>query len=239
MRVVIVDDESLARDELRYLLNDFLDIEIVGEAQNIHQAQLIISEAKPDLIFLDINMPEGDGFELLQRLTIIPSVVFTTAYDQYAIKAFEVNALDYLLKPIDERNLAKAIDKARQSLSITQQPIEQNKTLALTEKVFLKDREKCWLVSVEDIIFLESVGNYCKVFFDAEMPMIKRSLLQLEERLPGDKFIRANRQQIINIDAVQSVVALEAGQLKLLMNNGTEVEMSRRQSQQFKELKSL
>ncbi len=240
MRVVIVDDESLARDELRYLLSGFTDVDIVGEAENIDRAQALITELKPDLLFLDINMPEGDGFELLQRLTVTPPVVFTTAYDQYAIKAFEVNALDYLLKPIDERSLAKAIDRVRLTLADSQQDYACATTaLTQTEKVFLKDRDKCWLVAVEDIVLLESIGNYSKVFFAAEQPMIKRSLSQLEERLPADKFIRANRQQIVNIDFVQSIAPLEGGQLLLLMSNGAEIEMSRRQSQQFKDLKSL
>ncbi len=240
MRVVIVDDESLARDELRYLLSSFTDVDIVGEAENIDRAQALIAELKPDLLFLDINMPEGDGFELLQRLAVTPPVVFTTAYDQYAIKAFEVNALDYLLKPIDERSLAKAIDIARQQLPDTQQKmIAPSGPLAQTEKVFLKDRDKCWLVALEDIVLLESIGNYSKVFFAAEQPMIKRSLSQLEERLPANKFVRANRQQIVNIDFVQSMAPMDGGQLLLLMSNGAEVEMSRRQSQQFKDLKSL
>ncbi len=236
MRILIVDDESLARDELRYLLGEVKGIEIIGEAENIDQAEMFITEEKPDLVFLDINMPGGDGFELLERLTVAPTVVFTTAYDQYAIKAFEVNALDYLMKPVDEKLLLKAINKAKDGMDA---PCNVKGKLEKTEKVFLKDRDKCWLVSVSKIILLESIGNYTKVYFDDEKPMIKRSLSHLEERLPGDRFIRASRKHIINMSYVASIEPLEGGQLLLVLENGEEVEMSRRQAQIFKELKSF
>lgn len=236
MRVVIVDDEPLARDELGYLLADLSEIEIVGEAENIDKAEKIILELKPDLVFLDINMPGGDGFELLERLTMAPPIIFTTAYDQYAIKAFEVNALDYLLKPIDEALLAKAIDKAKDGMESLDGPKGK---LEKTEKVYLKDRDKCWLVSVADIYLLESIGNYTKIYFDNEHPMIKRALSHLEERLPQDRFIRASRKHIINMNFVSSIETMDGGQLLLVMKNGEEVEMSRRQTQAFKDLKSF
>ncbi len=236
MKAIIIDDEQLARDELRYLLNDIEGIEIVGKAENINQAEVRIINLKPDLIFLDINMPGGDGFELLERLTIAPQVIFTTAYDQYAIKAFEVSALDYLLKPIDERLLAKAIEKARKVQSDSG---EIRGKLSSAEKVFIKDRDKCWLVPIRDIILLESEGNYTKVYFDNEHPMIKRSLSQLEERLPEDRFIRASRKHIVNMNAISSLEPIENAQLVLTLDNGKEIEMSRRQSQIFKALKSF
>lgn len=236
MRAIIVDDEKLARDELRYLLRSVDGVEVVAEAENIHQAQASIINLKPDLVFLDINMPGGDGFELLERLTVSPAVIFTTAYDQYAIKAFEVNALDYLLKPIDEVLLAKAIEKAKEYEDCSNDIKDK---LTAAEKVFIKDRDKCWLVPINDIILLESEGNYTRVYFDAERPMIKRSLSQLEDRLPTGNFIRASRKYIVNMSYISSLETIENSQLVLTLVNGKEVEMSRRQSQVFRELKSF
>ncbi len=236
MKVLIVDDEKLARDELQYMLRDFEGVEIIGEAENIHQAEASIIKLKPDLVFLDINMPGGDGFELLERLTVSPLVIFVTAYDQYALNAFEVNALDYLVKPVSEVSLAKAIEKAKSSLVVDDEIKGKLKT---TEKVFIKDRDKCWLVPISDLMLLESDGNYTRVYFEGKKPMINRSLSLLEERLPNDAFIRASRKHIVNMNFIVSLEPIENNQLVLTLENGKEVEMSRRQSQVFRELKSF
>ncbi len=236
MKVLIVDDEKLARDELQYMLRDFEGVEIIGEAENIHQAEASIIKLKPDLVFLDINMPGGDGFELLERLTVSPLVIFVTAYDQYALNAFEVNALDYLVKPVSEVSLAKAIEKSKSSLVVDDEIKGKLKT---TEKVFIKDRDKCWLVPISDLMLLESDGNYTRVYFEGKKPMINRSLSLLEERLPNDTFIRASRKHIVNINFIVSLEPIENNQLVLTLENGKEVEMSRRQSQVFRELKSF
>lgn len=236
MRVMIIDDEKLARDELRYLLREYENIDVIGEAENIRQAEASIIKLKPDLVFLDINMPGGDGFELLERLTVSPAVIFITAYDQHAVKAFEVNALDYLVKPVDEILLAKAIEKANENLGKSE---DRKGILNTKEKVFIKDRDKCWLVPIGDIMLLESDGNYTSVYFGRERPMINRSLSQLEERLPGDSFIRASRKHIVNMNYIVSLEAIENSQLVLTLENGKEVEMSRRQSQIFREMKSF
>ncbi len=240
MRAAIIDDESLAREELRYLLKDFHSIEIVGEAENISSAQTMIANTNPDLLFLDINMPGGTGFELLEQLTQAPGVIFTTAYDQYAIDAFEVNALDYLVKPIDEKRLHQALNKALDAFANNSaEKIRPDKALSVNDKVFVKDRDKCWFVKVGDIKMLESVGNYTKIYFENHKPMIKRTLVHMEERLPGDKFLRANRKVIINLDYIDNIEPVAGGQLELTTLDKDTIEMSRRQSQVLRELKSF
>ncbi|NRB41674.1 MAG: response regulator [Pseudomonadales bacterium] len=252
MNVILVDDEPLARQELSYLLRDFPDLNIIAEACNITEAADQIETLKPDLVFLDINMPEGDGFDLLERLSFIPAIVFTTAYDQYAIKAFEVSALDYLLKPIDPTRLGQAIDKVISSMSeafeLAEETLEDDrsehaqhdqKRLTLEEKIFIKDRDRCWLVKVGDIMLLESQGNYTRVSFEEFNPMIKRPLSQLESRLPENQFIRASRKHIVNIRFVETIESTELGQLEMTLKTGENIAMSRRQSQEFKHLKSF
>ncbi len=255
----IVDDENLARDELKYLLSDFSGVEVVDESDNIDSAEQKIISLNPDIVFLDINMPGGDGFELLERLTFTPNVVFTTAYDQYALKAFEVNALDYLVKPIDPKRLANVIARIREQIDqeqmvqektvqekIVQEKIvqdqvgkEPSEALGANSKVFVKDRDNCWLVRIGDIELFESVGNYCKVHFSGNQPMLKRSMNYLESRLPPESFIRVNRHCIVNQEAIRDIRPIEQGMLELELSNGKVVEMSRRKAREFKQMKTL
>lgn len=239
MRVLIVDDESLAREELRYLLASYSQLEIVGEAENIDQAEEKISQLSPDLLLLDINMPGGSGFDLLERLTLTPAVIFTTAYTEYALQAFEVNALDYLVKPIEETRLQEAINKAREQFNNAEPAQVIERSLTSESKIFLKDNDRCWLQSVEDIIAIHSIGNYSKVCFLNGSPMIKRSLTSLDQRLPQDRFIRANRQCLVNVNCIDAVEAIENSQLLVTLSNGEVIEMSRRQSQLLREFMSL
>jgi len=240
IKTVIVEDSRLARNELKELIKQYPEIELVGEAENVDEGVELIEESKPDLLFLDINMPEKDGFELLEMLNEVPITVFTTAYDEYAIKSFEYNALDYLLKPISEKRFTLAMDKVKTKLATTVEensaPIER---LTGNSQIFIKDGEKCWLVKIGEISLLEIVGNYTRVFFQEERPMLYKSLNQVEEKLPEKYFFRANRQQIINTNFIQNVVPWFNGKLKLTMNNGEEVEVSRRQSYLFKDRMSL
>ncbi|MEO8151343.1 MAG: response regulator [Bacteroidia bacterium] len=236
MRTLIVDDETLARQELRYLLKDFQNIEVIEEAANADDAKEKIEELRPDLIFLDINMPVKSGFDLLEELDFMPCVIFATAYDQFAIKAFEANALDYLLKPIREERLSKAILKVTDELSSRQS--EQNQ-LNTESKVFIKDGEKCYFVNLTEIYLIESVGNYARLSFEKKSPLLHKSLNQLEEKLPGAVFFRANRQQIININYIQDINAYFKGGLQIELKSGDRVEVSNRQAVKFKELMSL
>ncbi len=236
---VIVEDSRLARNELKELLKKHPDIVLVGEAENVDKGLELIQKELPLLLFLDINMPEKDGFELLEMLDEVPITVFTTAFDEYAIKSFEYNALDYLLKPINEKRFAKAIEKVRKQ--VLENTTEKNSDHRLTEKsqIFIKDGEKCWLVKVGDISHFEIVGNYSRVFFEGQSPLLYKSLNQVEEKLPEAPFFRVNRQQIVNTNFIEQVVPWFNGKLKLTMQNGDEIEVSRRQSYLFKDKMSL
>ncbi|KAB5485497.1 MULTISPECIES: LytR/AlgR family response regulator transcription factor [Flagellimonas] len=239
IRAVIVEDSRLARNELKELLKKYDDITLVGEAENVDEGYELIQAENPDLLFLDINMPEKDGFELLEMLDEVPMTIFTTAFDEYAIKSFEYNALDYLLKPVNENRFAMALEKVRAKMETAKQDNDRTKKLTENSQIFIKDGESCWLVKIGDISLFEIVGNYTRVFFDDKKPLLYKSLNQVEEKLPEDTFFRANRQQIVNTNYIENVVPWFNGKLKLTLKNGEEVEVSRRQSYIFKDRMSL
>ena len=235
LKAVIVEDSRLARNELKELMKAHDEIELVGEAGNVDEGFKLINKTNPDLLFLDINMPEKDGFELLEMLDHVPITIFTTAFDEYAIKSFEYNAFDYLLKPINQKRFSASIVKVIEKDHGTPTVSNEVKSVSLDKQIFIKDGEKCWLVKIKDISLFEIVGNYTRVFFESNKPLIYKSLAQIEEKLPPDVFFRANRQQIININHVKKVVSWFNGKLKIEMNSGEEIEISRRQSYIFKE----
>ncbi len=230
---IIVEDSRLARVELKELLKNHQKIEVIAEAENVDKAYKLIKEKKPTLIFLDINMPEKNGFDLLEMLDKIPVVVFTTAYDQYAIKSFEYNAFDYLLKPINKDRFAKTITKLLPFLEEKTKE-EKTKTLTETSQLFIKEGEKCWMIILKEITLFEIMGNYTRVYFKNEKPLIYKSLNQIEAQLPAS-FFRVNRQQIINLKEIQKVTPWFNGKLKILLNNAVEVETSRRQALKFRQ----
>ena len=234
MKAIIVDDERLARQEMRKLLQHFPEIEIVGEAANVDDALDQIEKVKPEVLFLDIQMPEKTGFDLLDELVEVPQVIFTTAYDEFALKAFEVNAIDYLLKPV-------TLDRLRDALSKLNKPKSEEEDkgkMFQNNQVFIRDGEKCWFVKIDDIRLFESVGNYARVFFDNERPLIHRSLNQLGENLNPGLFFRANRQEIINLNFIQKIEPYFSGGLLVVMKDGRKVEVSRRQAARFKDMLS-
>lgn len=241
IKTIIVEDSRLARNELKVLIKMHDEIEVIGEAENVDDAFAMINELKPQLIFLDINMPGKDGFELLEMLDDVPVTVFTTAFDEYAIKSFEYNALDYLLKPINEKRFGDAILKIKDRMeSADAKPVTAaNHLLTEESQIFIKDGEKCWLVKIGEVFLFEIVGNYTRVYFKDCKPLIYKSLNQVEERLPETVFFRANRQQVINLKFIKSVDNWFNGKLKATMNDGTEIEISRRQSTLFKDMLSL
>jgi two-component system LytT family response regulator len=228
MRALIIDDERLARVELRRLLAAHPEIEIAGEASNPEEALAAIPQLAPDLLFLDIQMPGMTGFDLLEQLEDTPRVIFTTAYDEYAIRAFEVNALDYLLKPIAPARLAAALAK----LHPPKLPVRPG-------QVFVRDGERCWIVRFPEIFLLESEGNYTRVYFGHEHPLIRRSLNALESQLDPQIFFRAGRKQIINLNWVDKVEFGVGGGLVVRLRSGQTIEMSRRQSERLREVLSL
>lgn len=241
MKVVIVDDERLARAELTHLLSEHKDVDIVGEAKNVDEASEMLKKVDADVIFLDIQMPEKNGFELLEELPACPDVVFVTAYDEYAIKAFEVNALDYLLKPVDPARLNETLNKLRPKLDKAdpRSSTSSQDRLMPSDRIFIKDGDKCWFVELEKVRMFESEGNYVKVYFDNFRPLILRSLNNLEERLDDRSFFRANRKYIINLKWVSSIENWFNGGLQVELREGEKVEISRRQAIKFKELMSL
>lgn len=244
MKAIIIDDERLARQELKHLLEAHKDkISIVGEASNGKEAIALISELSPDLIFLDIQMPEMDGFELLKQLEEIPKVIFVTAYDDYAIEAFKVDALDYLLKPVDPELLKVTIEKLDNHRDEDfYSPVESGRTerkLTIKDHIFLKDGEKCYFPKLGEVRYFESQGNYVRVFFNDNRPMILRSLNALQDRLSTEDFFRANRKYLINIHHIESIENWFNGGLKVKLTDGIEIEVSRRQTLRFKDIMTL
>ena len=235
MRVLIVDDERLARNELNRLLDKFPEIEVVGEASNGETAIEKIQELAPDLVFLDIQMPGMTGFEVLEHLHLVPNVIFVTAYDEYALKAFEVNALDYVLKPVELSRLEKAIKKVL--LKAEDSSFEEK--LSLDSQIFIKDGEKCWFVKLEKVRMFESEGNYVRLYFETSRPMILKSLNNLEKRLSEQEFFRISRKYIINLNWIEKVEAWFNGGLRVTLKSGEKLEISRRQTSRFKELMAL
>jgi two-component system, LytTR family, response regulator len=241
-KALIIDDERLARNELKKLLAEFAEIEIIGEAANANEGISKIEELNPDLIFLDIQMPGKTGFDMLQEIDKAPHVIFTTAYDEFALKAFEVNALDYLMKPIEPNRLKDALIKLQQAEEkdqVTTSLQHARGMLNEQDQVFVKDGDRCWFVKLGEVRLFESVGNYAKVFFGSNKPLILKSLNALEERLDEKVFFRANRKHIINLRMIEKVEPYFNGGLMLDLKGGEKIEVSRRQSVKFKEMMSL
>ncbi len=245
MKALLIDDERLARSELRRLLAAFPEVEIVGEAANAKQAREQLVALQPDLLFLDVQMPGETGMEFLASLEApVPHVIFTTAYDEFAVKAFELNALDYLLKPVDPARLTTAISKLREKTTDSTSPLPVSKgppsdRLDAKDKVFVREGDRCWFVEVNSIRLLESEGNYTRVHFENAQPQLFRSLNAMEERLDPKYFFRANRRQIINLAWIDKIEPWFSGGLLVHLKGGAKVELSRRQAQEFRDKMSL
>lgn len=245
MRAIIVDDERLARNELKRLLENFPSIEVIGEAANTEEASQLIEELQPDVAFLDIQMPGKTGFEWLEEWDgFLPEIIFTTAFDEYALKAFEVNALDYVLKPIELARLSESIQKLESRFkrpASTEKTVTANHVLGGNDQIFVKDGEKCWFVRLDRVRLCESMGNYVRLFFDDQKPLVLKSLNSLEERLDPKLFFRCNRKHIVNLNFIEKIEPWFSGGLQVTLKGekAEKIEISRRQSIRFKELLSL
>lgn len=238
MRALIVDDERLARQELRRMLAEHLDVEVAGEARNADEAEDLLERFEPDLLFLDIQMPGRSGLEMLEQFANPPQTILTTAFDRYAVRGFELNAVDYLLKPIVAERLAEALRRVRKRMEAS--TVEPEKTLvgSAMEQVFVRDGERCWLVRMEEITLLRSEGNYTRVVFGGNQPLILRSLAQIEPRLDGKMFFRANRGEIINLRRVTAINP-EGDGYGVELRNGPSISVSRRQARALREKLAL
>jgi len=241
MRTIIVDDERLARNELRRLLEAYPQIEIIDEATNGEEAIEKINKLRPELVFLDIQMPGKSGFEVLEALddSIAPDVIFTTAYDEYALKAFDFDAIDYLLKPIETNRLEQAIKKLEEDHKAEGEGGPQPKIFSEKDQVFVKDGNKYYFIRLSTVRLFESIGNYVRIYFDTSKPLILRSLNALEERLDQQIFFRANRKHIINLRMVETIEPYFSGGILVKLKGGEKIEVSRRQAVKFKDLLSL
>jgi two-component system, LytTR family, response regulator len=239
VRALLIDDERLARSALRRLLKPHEDVQIVGEAANPEEALRAIRKLGPDVIFLDVEMPGCNGFELLEKLEDVPIVIFTTAYDEHAVKAFEISALDYLVKPISSERLAGSLARAQKAVAALSRGSAPSAPSSMLHQIFVRDGDRCWIVRLTDVVLMESEGNYTRLYFADNTPLIYRSLTAIEQRLNPAAFFRANRSQIINLHCVESVENEIDGRLVVKLTESKQVEISRRQSRRLRELLSL
>ena len=240
MKAVVIEDSRLAREGLVRMLGAFPDIEVVGQADHPDTALALINATRPDVIFLDIHMPGATGFDLLAALDYLPRIVFTTAYSEYAIRSFDYNTVDYLLKPISQERLEAAIGKLLagprpdEESSAAGQPV-----LEIGSKIFVKDGERCHLVTLSSIRYIESCKNYVRIYFGDDKAYVKKSLNSVEERLPPRYFFRANRQCIINLQEIRSIEESVSLGYDVTMTDGRQVEISRRNALELKDLLSF
>lgn len=237
MKALVVEDSRLAREGLVKMLEAYPDLNVIGSADHPSSALALIEEHQPDVIFLDIHMPGESGFDLLEKLDYLPQIIFTTAYSEYAIRSFDFNTIDYLLKPISHERLQVAINKLRPSnddSNSIQKPL-----LDIHSRMFIKDGDKCHLVLLESIRYFESCKNHVRIFFNNENAFIKKSLNNVEERLPKKYFFRANRQYVVNLQEITKIEEAINDGYEITMSDGKVLEISRRNAVELKDLLSF
>ncbi|KTF12335.1 LytR/AlgR family response regulator transcription factor [Pseudoalteromonas sp. H105] len=241
IKAIIVEDSRLARLELKSQLEEISDIYCVAEAESVEQALEVYEVHKPDIVFLDINLPDGSGFDFLAQLAQAPHVIFTTAFDEFALKAFDQDAIDYLLKPYTQKRLGQACDKFKliNANEHNKVPVDPNSLMTLGSQFFVKDGKSCWLIKLDQVERFEAMGNYTRVYFEDKKPMIYRTLAQIEPRLPSDSFFRISRQNIVQLNKIVNITPCSSGGLELMLKSGAIAEVSRRQASVFKSMLAL
>jgi two-component system LytT family response regulator len=239
IRTVIVEDEPLARERLRALLGKDPEINIVAECGDGRSAVVAINEHRPDLVFLDIQLPERNGFDVIADLgsSKLPAIVFVTAYDRFAIKAFEVHAIDYLLKPFDAERFGQALKHAKSQIGKPDSPGKGEAIRELagdarpdrsgTKRISVKTSGKLVLIRTDEIDFVEAADNYVKVHVGSDVHVVRDTLGAFESRLPGDDFVRISRSCVINLDRVKELQPLEYGEYEVLLLDGTRLRLTR------------
>jgi two-component system LytT family response regulator len=248
IRTLIVDDELLARERLRQLLQGEAEIELVGECADGMEAVAAIKKQSPDLIFLDVQMPELDGFAVLESVTADPPpvIVFVTAHDKFALRAFEVHAVDYLLKPFDRERFQKALRRALDRVKHRENPAqieEQSSVLAELkppskplERLAVKTGGRVILVKLAEIDYIEAAHNYVELHVEKQSHLLRETLNSIEARLPADKFVRISRSVIVNIERVKELQPLFYGEYTVTLHNGTRLTLSRRYRDKLQQL---
>lgn len=241
MKTLVVEDSRLAREGLMRMLSKYPSLQLAGAAEDADTARKMIAEQRPELLLLDIHMPGETGFELLESLDYEPKIIFTTAYSEYAIKSFDFHTVDYLLKPVSEERLALAIEKLTQikNTLAKSEASSAEPTLTMDSRIFVKDGDRCHLVELASIDYIESCKNYVRLFFSGEKVFVKKSLNQVEQRVPAHSFFRANRQYLINLHAIRAIEEAVQDGYEVTMKDGRVIEMSRRNAARLKEVLSL
>ncbi|MBS1796155.1 MAG: response regulator transcription factor [Acidobacteria bacterium] len=248
IRTLIVDDEPLARERVRRFLRDEADVAVVGECGDGAEAIEFIKNERPDLVFLDIQMPEKTGFEVVRALDpkTAPTIVFVTAYDQYALQAFDASALDYLLKPFNRERLQRAVTRARELIENRQRGKLDERLASLiadlkTEKKYLerlvvKSVGRVFFLKTDEIDWIEAAGNYLKLHVGRESHLIRETMNAIESRLDPDKFLRIHRSTVVNIDRIKELHPMFSGDYSVILRNGAELTLSRNYRERFLEL---
>jgi two-component system LytT family response regulator len=239
IRTLVVDDEPLARERVCKLLAKEPDVEVVGECGDGREALETIRRAKPDLVFLDVQMPELDGFGVLEKLqdTRMPAVIFVTAHDQFALQAFDVHALDYLLKPFDSERFRKALDRARQLIGnreegdvgrrISELLADVRSGAKHPARLAIKSEGRVLFLKTEDIDWIEAADNYVNLHLGNESHLHRETMSALETKLPADKFLRISRSTIVNVDRIKELQPLFHGEYAVILRNGVRLTLSR------------
>ena len=248
IRALIVDDEPLARERIRDLLQDENDIDVVGESANGIDAVSDIREKVPDLIFLDVQMPGLDGFEVVEKVGFnkMPQVIFTTAYDQYALRAFEVHALDYLLKPFDRGRFQNALGRAMKYLKLKKDGdfkfrlrellSEVKQERKYLDRLIIKSEGRIFFLKVDEIDWIEAAGNYLTLHAGKDNHLLRETMNCMETKLDPDRFFRIHRSTIVNIERIKEIHPMFNGEYVIILKNNKELNLSRKYREKFKEL---